>query len=74
MKKELGDFLCELAFQNRNRKIWHVLDNNHNLIASASPHVLWAMLGIMFITKPIKKVLNEKHMIILDCECIIKEG
>lgn len=74
MKKELGNFLNELAFQKRNRKIWHVFDNNHNLIASGNPPVLWVVLGATFSTKLIKEVLNEKHMIILDCECIFKEG
>lgn len=74
MKKESGDYLHELAFQNRNRKIWHVFDNNHNLIATGNPPILWAVMGIMFTTKPIKEVLNKDHIIILDCECIIKEG
>lgn len=74
MKKELGDYLHELAFKSKNSKIWYIFDKEHNLIASASPHVLWAMLGIMFTTKPIKGVLNKDHIIILDCECILKEG
>lgn len=68
MKKELGNFLNELAFQKRNRKIWHVFDNNHNLIASGNPPVLWMTLGGMFSTKLIKKVLDDKRTIILDCE------
>lgn len=68
MKKELGDYLQELAFQKRNRKIWHVFDNNHNLIASGNPPVLWMTLGGMFSTKLIKKVLDDKRTIILDCE------
>lgn len=55
MKKQLGDYLYELAFQKRNRKIWHVFDNNHNLIASGNPLVLWMALGEMFSNKPIKK-------------------
>ena len=66
MKKELGDYLYELAFQKRNRKIWHVFDNNHNLIASGNPLVLWMSLGAMFLTKPIKEVYLKT--IILDCE------
>lgn len=68
MKKELGNFLNELAFQKRNRKIWHVFDNNHNLIASGNPPVLWIVLGGMFSTKLIKEVLDDKRTIILDCE------
>lgn len=68
MKKELGDYLHELAFQNRNRKIWHVFDNNHNLIASGNPPVLWAVLGATFSTKLIKEVLDDGRTIILDCE------
>lgn len=68
MKKELGNFLNELAFQKRNRKIWHVFDNNHNLIASGNPPVLWMTLGGMFSTKLIKEVLDDKRTIILDCE------
>lgn len=68
MKKELGDYLQELAFQNRNRKIWHVFDNNHNLIAGGNPPVLWMTLGGMFLTKLIKEVLDDRRTIILDCE------
>lgn len=68
MKKELGDYLHELAFQKRNRKIWHVFDNNHNLIASSNPPVLWMVLGEMFSNKLIKKVLDDGRTIILDCE------
>lgn len=68
MKKELGDYLHELAFQKRNRKIWHVFDNNHNLIASGDPHVLWMVLGAMFSNKLIKKVSDNERAIILDCE------
>lgn len=64
--KELGDYLYELAFQKRNRKIWHVFDNNHNLIASGNPLVLWMTLGAMFSTKLIKEVYLKT--IILDCE------
>jgi hypothetical protein len=67
-KKQLGDYLYELAFQKRNRKIWHVFDNNHNLIASGNPLVLWMALGEMFSNKPIKKVLDNGRTIILDCE------
>lgn len=66
MKKELGNYLYELAFQKRNRKIWHVFDNNHNLIASGNPLVLWMALGAMFSTKLIKEVYL--RTIILDCE------
>lgn len=66
MKKELGDYLYELAFQKRNRKIWHVFDNNHNLMASGNPLVLWMTLGAMFSTKLIKEVYLKT--IILDCE------
>lgn len=68
MKKELGNYLYELAFQKRNRKIWHVFDNNHNLIASGNPLVLWMTLGAMFSNKLIKKVLDDGRTIILDCE------
>lgn len=68
MKKELGDYLHELAFQKRNRKIWHVFDNNHNLIASGNPLVLWMVLGEMFSNKLIKKVLDDERQIILNCE------
>lgn len=68
MKKELGDYLHELAFQKRNRKIWHVFDNNHNLIASGNPLVLWMTLGGMFSNKLIKKVSDCGGAIILDCE------
>lgn len=68
MKKELGNFLNELAFQKRNRKIWYVFDNNHNLIASGNPPVLWMTLGGMFSTKLIKEVLDDERKIILDCE------
>jgi hypothetical protein len=68
MKKELGGYLYELAFQKRNRKIWHVFDNNHNLIASGNPPVLWMVLGEMFSNKLIKKVLDDGRTIILDCE------
>lgn len=68
MKKELGHYLHELAFQKRNRKIWHVFDNNHNLIANGNPLVLWMVLGEMFSNKPIKKVLDNGRTIILDCE------
>lgn len=68
MKKQLGDWLQELAFQKRNRKIWHVFDNNHNLIASGNPLVLWMSLGAMFLTKPIKEVSDNGRAIILDCE------
>lgn len=64
--KELGDYLYELAFQKRNREIWHVFDNNHNLIASGNPLVLWMTLGAMFSTKLIKEVYLKT--IILDCE------
>lgn len=78
MKKELGTFLYELAFQNENekekRKIWYVFDNDNNLIASANPPILWAVLGVMFTTRPIKEVLNKDHIIILDCKCVLKEG
>lgn len=66
MKKELGNYLYELVFQKRNRKIWHVFDNNHNLIASGNPPVLWMTLGAMFSNKLIKKVYL--RTIILDCE------
>lgn len=68
MKKELGDYLHELAFQKRNRKIWHVFDNNYNLIASGNPPVLWMVLGAMFSNKLIKKVSDNGRAIILDCE------
>ena len=68
MKKELGDYLHELAFQKRNRKLWHVFDNNHNLIASGNPPVLWMVLGAMFSNKLIKKVSDNGRAIILDCE------
>lgn len=68
MKKELGNYLYELAFQKRNRKIWHVFGNNHNLIASGNPLVLWMVLGEMFSNKLIKKVLDDGRTIILDCE------
>lgn len=68
MKKELGGYLYELVFQKRNRKIWYVFDNNHNLIASGSPLVLWMALGEMFSNKLIKKVLDDGGTIILDCE------
>lgn len=68
MKKELGNFLNELSFQKRNRKIWHVFDNNHNLIASGNPPVLWMTLGGMFSTKLIEEVLDDERKIILDCE------
>lgn len=68
MKKELGNYLYELSFQKRNRKIWHVFDNNHNLIASGNPPVLWMVLGAMFSNKLIKKVSDNGGAIILDCE------
>ncbi len=68
MKKELGNFLNELAFQNRNRKIWRVFDNNHNLIAGGNSPILWLVLGKMFSTKLIKEVLDDERTIILDCE------
>lgn len=68
MKKELGNYLYELAFQKRNRKIWHVFDNNHNLMASGNPLVLWMALGAMFSNKLIKKVSDCGGAIILDCE------
>lgn len=68
MKKELGDYLHELAFQKINRKIWHVFDNNHNLIASGNPLVLWMVLGAMFSNKLIEKVSDNGRAIILDCE------
>ena len=68
MKKQLGDYLYELAFQKRNREIWHVFDNNYNLIASANPLVLWAAVGEMFLTEPIKNILDDERTIILDCE------
>lgn len=68
MKKELGHYLHELAFQKRNRKIWHVFDNNHNLIASGNPPILWAVLGEMFSTKLIKEILDDERQIILNCE------
>lgn len=78
MKKELGAFLYELAFQNesekRKMKIWCVFDNDNNLIASATPPVLWAVLGVMFSTKLIKEVSNKDRTIILDCKCVLKEG
>lgn len=68
MKKELGNYLYELSFQKRNGKIWHVFDNNHNLIASGNPPVLWMVLGAMFSNKLIKKVSDNGRAIILDCE------
>ena len=78
MKRELGAFLYELAFQNekekRKIKIWYIFDKEHNLIASATPPVLWALLGIMFTTKLIKEVSNKDGTIILDCKCVLKEG
>ena len=72
MKIELGNFLYKLAYETKSSKMWYIFDKEHNLIASASPNILWATLGIMFTTKPIKKVLNKDHIIILDCECVLK--
>lgn len=74
MKRELGDFLYELAFKTKDSKIWYIFDKEHNLIASATPPVLWALLGIMFTTKLIKEVSNKDGTIILDCKCVLKEG
>ena len=74
MKKELGTFLYELAFKTKDSKIWYIFDKEHNLIASATPPVLWALLGIMFTTKLIKEVSNKDGTIILDCKCVLKEG
>lgn len=74
MKRELGDFLYELAFKTKDSKIWCIFDKEHNLIASACPNVLWEVLGIMFTTKLIKEVSNKDRTIILDCKCVLKEG
>lgn len=74
MKKELGIFLYELAYETKSSKIWYIFDKEHNLIASACPNVLWEVLGIMFTTKLIKEVSNKDRTIILDCKCVLKEG
>lgn len=60
--------------EKRKRKIWYVFDNDNNLIASANPPILWAVLGVMFSTKLIKEVSNKDRTIILDCKCVLKEG